>query len=343
MGYETVTIVGAGSIGLLFGAKFALAGIPVRMITHSREQAEAINRTGVRLLGPAGKSGSEAANSIKATAFADFAEDEPVKGGWMLLAVKQSHLGDKLLAVLGRHTQHAAGLVAFQNGIGHEQKLRTAVPAHKLFMAVTTEGALRVSMSEVRHTGQGWTKVGPAISPLAPDADSPIGNPTDPDHDPMKRVETIAGMLDQAGFRTEIVARMDGAIWDKLLINAVINPVTALLGVKNGDLLRSREVMQTMQALLGEGMELAHRLGIPISDSLWEQILKVCEATRDNRSSMLQDLEQGRLTEIDWINGGLLKAADRVGMDLKVHRAIYGLVKGLEGRLPESNHGERGT
>lgn len=343
MGNETVTIVGAGSIGLLFGAKLALAGIPVRMITHRREQAEAINRTGVRLLGPAGESGFEAANSIKATAFADFADDEPAKG-WMLLAVKQSHLGDKLLAALGRHMQHAAGLVAFQNGIGHEQKLRTAVPVHKLFLAVTTEGALRVSMSDVRHTGKGRTKVGPAIPPpLASDAVSPLGNPADLDGEPMKRVETIAGMLDRAGFRTEIVGRMDGAIWDKLLINAVINPVTALLGVKNGDLLRSREVMQTMQALLAEGMELARRLDIPVSDSLWEQILKVCEATKDNRSSMLQDLEQGRRTEIDWINGGLLKAADKVGMDLRVHRAIYGLVKGLEGRLKASNHGERGT
>lgn len=123
---------------------------------------------------------------------------------------------------------------------------------------------------------------------------------------------------------------MEIRIWSKLVINAVINPLTAILRVKNGELLESAWTRELMLDLYREACLVAEAKDIQLPDDLWQTILTVCEATSRNHSSMLQDIEQSRTTEIDRINGSLLQMAEELNLDLPAHRTVYRLVKALE-------------
>jgi 2-dehydropantoate 2-reductase len=120
-------------------------------------------------------------------------------------------------------------------------------------------------------------------------------------------------------------------MWNKLLINAVINPLTAIFQIKNGELLNSLYIKDLMMALLEEGRKVAKYAQIDISDDLWEQLLQVCERTAENQSSM-KDIAEGRITEIDWINGALLNWANPYKLALPTHQTVYRMVKYLESR-----------
>jgi 2-dehydropantoate 2-reductase len=140
----------------------------------------------------------------------------------------------------------------------------------------------------------------------------------------------LVEMLEKAGFHTVMSKNMDVRIWSKLTINAVINPLTAILRVKNGDLLLSPWVRSLMNDLYQETRMVATAKGILLPDELWDTMLSVCEATSLNHSSMLQDIEQSRRTEIDYINGSLVKMAKDLNLEIPTHQTVYHLVKALE-------------
>jgi len=114
------------------------------------------------------------------------------------------------------------------------------------------------------------------------------------------------------------------------LINSVINPLTAIHRIPNGQLLRSPFLLTRMERLFSEGRALARSLGIEVEDDAWHKLIEVCAATAENHSSMLQDVLSGRRTEIDWINGSMLAMAAGAGIAMPCHREVYEQVKGLE-------------
>ncbi|WJH33076.1 2-dehydropantoate 2-reductase [Paenibacillus sp. CC-CFT747] len=139
-------------------------------------------------------------------------------------------------------------------------------------------------------------------------------------------------MLRRAGFTPQRSEDIRTAMWDKLLINAVINPLTGLLSVPNGALLENRESEDLMRRLLQEGVEVLTREGYTADNTIGDRVRTVCRQTAANSSSMLQDLTKGRKTEIEWINGYLLRLADKHGVDLPVNRTLYSLIKLKEGQ-----------
>ncbi|OGX68491.1 MAG: hypothetical protein A2189_06185 [Paenibacillus sp. RIFOXYA1_FULL_44_5] len=145
-----------------------------------------------------------------------------------------------------------------------------------------------------------------------------------------KAAAELTAELAAAGFPSSYTDDLRPKVWNKLLINAVINPLTAILNTENGKLLESFHTLQLMQALLAEGLEAAASEHIEIADDLWEQLESVCRKTSKNHSSMLQDIRAGRKTEIDWITGSLLAIANKNSLHTPTHQAIYRIVKGLE-------------
>lgn len=237
---------------------------------------------------------------------------------WIVLAVKQSAITRDFAEAIRRRMGADSWVVCLQNGIGHVETLTEYIPAERIMLAVTTEGASKRSETEAAHTGRGTTWIGGASS-------------SDNEEAAAAQKKWVA-LLNVAGFQAFLSKNMTSRVWQKLLVNAVINPLTAILQVTNGELPGLPQAQQLMRALFDEGTALAAALRIELDPDLWEQLLDVCRRTAANRSSMLQDVLAGRPTEIDAINGGLLKQAGAIGLAMPSNQAVYQLVKALEGR-----------
>lgn len=308
-----ITIVGGGAMGLLYAAKLAsVQTASVTLITRTEEQAQRIRQEGIRL-GDSHHRVSQclSAQTMEAVPCERSACAEP---DGVLLMTKQQHLNAELLPLL-RSVTGRGTLIGFQNGLGHIEKLSASIPRHQLAAAVSTEGAVKVSLNEVQHRGSGVTRLG-AVEAEACHKDR------------RKTLVRLAQCLEKAGFETLLSKKIEADIWNKVLMNAVINPLTALLKVNNGDLLFSSEWQKLMRKLLDEGCEAAKAEGIALSPRLWEDLIDLCERTGQNRSSMLQDVIAGRETELDWITGGLLRIADKHQLALPAHWTVYQLLQG---------------
>jgi 2-dehydropantoate 2-reductase len=314
-----IRIIGGGSLGLLFAAKLALSGKPAELVTRTENQARTIRENGVHLLaGAEEKTVHLPCVSISsAQAARNSAPAQPSDPEWIFLMVKQQHIRDDLLAFIRETLSEKTNVLCFQNGIGHVERLRKAVPAERLYLAVTTEAALRENSFVVRHTGQGTTLIG------QPD-------PLRANHAPLF---FLLRDLADAGFSAEMSKDINEKIWHKLLINSVINPLTAIFNVRNGQLLASLHRIRLMEKLFAEGISVARAEKIAVPDQLWEQLLDVCRKTGDNISSMLGDVRARRETEIDWITGSIMRLAEVHQLSVPTHHAVYHIIKGLS--LPD--------
>jgi 2-dehydropantoate 2-reductase len=200
--------------------------------------------------------------------------------------------------------------LTLQNGIGNYEVLSAVFGAERAAAGATTSGATLVAPGHIRLGGEGALQLG--------------------DHPHLGK--TLA-LFERAGLRVTVGADRDSILWGKLLINAAINPLAALLRVPNGELARRPSARALLQGLAREGAQVANRSAItlPYADAA-TRALEVAEATAHNRSSMLQDVERGRRTEIDAINGAIVNQAQRLGLDAPLNRAAWHLVQALEER-----------
>ncbi|CAH0119577.1 2-dehydropantoate 2-reductase [Paenibacillus sp. CECT 9249] len=315
-----IQIVGAGAIGLLFAGKMAAAGARVRLLTRTAEQAERLNRFGITLTGTDGSKLAVAGCSARpAGETGEIRRQGAEEPDWVFVTAKQRHLDDRLMRMVRDEAGKQANVLCFQNGIGHIEKLANYIPANRIYAAVTTEGARRDSGIETAHTGRGQTWIGRTGG------------------DAGRKVETeerlsekcLIALLKKAGFEAFMSKDIDRMIYRKLTINAVINPLTALFRIRNGELLAKPERLEWMRTLYEETQPVFEAKGVDLGAGLWEQILQVCRDTSGNTSSMLKDVENGAPTEIEWINGGLIRLAEEVDIDVPAHRYIYKLIKAI--------------
>jgi 2-dehydropantoate 2-reductase len=188
-------------------------------------------------------------------------------------------------------------VVLLQNGVGFQESVRLTLPAARVFSAVTTEGAFLEAELCVRHAGRGHTQLG-----LHPRAEAATA-------------AALATELSGGGLAVEPVADIEAALWRKLAVNCAINPLTALHGCRNGRLLEDCVLYAEFSALCTELETVFAGLGRgAIARTLRDQASAVARATANNRSSMLQDLEAHRETEIDFITGQLCRVARGAGI-----------------------------
>ena len=305
-----IMIVGAGALGLMYASRLARSGVKVILRTRSHSQASALHIDGITLE----EQGRKSRISVQAASM-----DEPYKEwipndqDWIWLTVKQPHLNDTLLQELSTLAAQGASLLCLQNGIGHMEKLRTALPGTPLYAAVSTEGALRAGETTVNHTGYGMLTFG--------------GWPLQAESDQMQKM--LAEALDHAGIDAKLSNEMSNRLYHKLLINAVINPLTAIYGVTNGDLPQVPMRKKLMAALHAESEAVLIAAGWRHDEDSWERLLTICKQTASNESSMLRDVKAGRVTEVDWINGGITALAKRFNMQSPLNDAMSVIIKSL--------------
>lgn len=204
-----------------------------------------------------------------------------------------------------------ATFLTLQNGLNNAEVI--AASAKHVVAGTTAHGVTLVRSGEIRHAGVGDTTIG-----------AWHGAPAD-------TVVRVRDLLDEAGIRTRIVADIRSELWAKLVVNAAINPLAALVGVPNGLLVEDAMLRRLLEDVARETAEIARASGARVEpEALVRRARLVARRTAENRASMLQDLDRGRRTEIDAIAGAVLQEAERVGRAAPLNRALFALVKARE-------------
>jgi 2-dehydropantoate 2-reductase len=205
--------------------------------------------------------------------------------------------------------------VTVQNGLGNEAILKSHFGPERTAAGVTAQGATFLGPGQVRHAGRGPTHV--CMS------DRNNG-----------RLAPLVEALNRAGLETHLEEEIENLIWSKLIINVGINALTALVGVPNGQLLGSEATAGLLGELVEEAVKVARALGVRLAyEDPLARVREVAELTGKNRSSMLQDFDNRRATEIDFINGAVVREAEARGISVPVNRTVTQLIKAVEARF----------
>lgn len=319
-----IDIIGAGSLGLLLAGKLISSGNEVRLWCRSEQQCRELTSNGLTVsYEDGGAAISVPGDSFSAEPVSKYPQRQLIDPGDItLITVKQTVLHNDLPEILRPLQARKAEIICFQNGCGHLEMLRELLPQASLWTAVTTEAAKRKTLTEVIHAGRGEICIGKSSHPI---------NKNELNSQDLNNGGAISFIqaLAAAGFNASLSKEVDTIIYRKLLINAVINPLTAIWRVPNGELLASPERVQLMKELYTEAVRVYDACGITYEKHTWEAILEVCRATSGNISSMLADVLASRETEIRWINGSIVNMGRQRGIEVPLHRYIFGLVEGM--------------
>ena len=290
-----VLVVGAGAIGTLVAFSLA-AEHDVRVAVRDAETANAIRERGGVVLDGASPRAVVAvpfASCSSAVANVDVANVDVA-----IVAVK-TYATVAALAPLRSSLDPSVPIVSFQNGVAAVDQVECALGARRaIALAPTTEAATLVRAGEARRTAHGLTSIGWARG-----------------RDAGLSLEPLAAALTTAGLAAGVAAPIEPAVWGKLVVNAAINPVTALAGVANGVLPERPELWERACRAAHEAAAVARALGVRLPfDDPCAAVAAVARATAANRSSMLQDLERGRETEIEEISGAIVACARALGI-----------------------------
>ncbi len=300
-----VAVVGAGAMGSLFGAMLAEAGNEVWLYDVWIEHVQAINQDGLSIE----REGKTRTVDLKAASD----PDQIGRSDLVIIFVKSTQT--KSAAETARDIAGSDGAVmTLQNGMGNADVIAEFIEPDRILAGTTSHGATMLGAGCIRHAGIGATTIG-AWAATGPGRD---------------RAGQFADFFNQAGIETEAVDEVRGVIWNKLLINIGINAITALSGIKNGQILDLEMTRELSRAAVEEAMAVARAQEIKINEEAVDTVFKVAEATAVNRSSMGQDVDNKRQTEISAINGFIVSEAKRLGLEAPVNRTLTALVQTLE-------------
>jgi 2-dehydropantoate 2-reductase len=299
-----ICIVGCGAVGSLFAAQLAsLDDVEVWAYDLSREHVDAINRDGLRLSGAGEALGHPRATSNPAELPAcDFG----------IVATKAMHTAAAIAA-----TAHAftGGCVAtVQNGLGNEEEI--AKHAERVIRGTTFPAGKLLAPGHVQWDVKGDTTFGPF----------------EPRPAPSDEIERLAEACTRCGMPTKAVADARGPQWRKVIFNAATNPIGALTGLTHGRVCEDTALRALVSGLVDEGKAVAAAQEIELDadpEALIDHAAKP-EVAYDHKASMLQDVEARRPTEIDFLNGGIVRFGEENGVETPLNRAIWALVKGLD-------------
>ncbi len=302
---DRIAIVGPGAIGSLFGALLARDGQGVFLLDHRERRAASRETTGIRVCDGDAEWHVAVASSTHA---ADFGIADVV-----FVCTKAHQTATAIPSIkplIGPDTI----LVSLQNGIGNVEQLSVVAPQHCI-CGTTAMGAILHKGGMLRWTGHGPTQL--AAFRNTPDADA----------------TTISTLLTEAGCESQVLPDADSMLWGKLIINAAINPITAIYRISNGELLEDGETRDLAFAAAREAKAVADALGIALPyDDVIAAITRVCVNTAANRSSMLQDVEHGRHTEIDAITGAIISKAHPLNIPVPQNEALLERVNRIANR-----------
>ena len=301
----TIAIVGPGALGcLIAGALKNKTKEDIWIYDDSPERALRIKDKGIRVEGLSGN------YQAKVNISAD-AKDIGVCD-FVIICVKSYSTEDAckdIKDLVGENTF----VVTLQNGIGNVQILNDYFGPEKVIAGITNHGSTLLDTGHVKHAGKGETIIGKSDGKLS------------------GALRDLQNVMAKAGFETKISKDIDSVIWGKLIINVGINALTAITRLNNGRLTEYEEARSLLRAAVQEAAKIVKRKRIKLAyDDPIQKVESVCKATAGNVSSMLQDVLNKKRTEIDFINGAVVRQGKALGIAAPVNEVLTNLVKAIE-------------
>ena len=299
-----VCVVGCGAVGSLFAAGLAqLDDVEVWAYDLDEAHVRAINESGLRISGA-----GELEARLNATS--DASELPPCDFG--IVATKSMHTGAAMAAVAGAFSE--GSVCSVQNGVGNEEAIAEHV--ERVIRGTTFPAGRILEPGHVQWDVKGDTTIGPF----------------EPSPASMDEVERLAEACTRGGLPTQAVADARGPQWRKVIFNAATNPVGALTGLTHGQVCEDEALRRLVSGLVDEGKAVAAAQGIELDADPEELIDHAAkpEVAYWHKASMLQDAEARRTTEIDYLNGGIVRFGRELGVPTPLNEAVTALIKGME-------------
>ncbi|KUK16716.1 2-dehydropantoate 2-reductase [Thermococcus sp. 101 C5] len=293
-----IYILGAGSIGSLFGALLTRIGEDVTLIGR-KEHVDAINNRGLRVVG-----------AEEFTVYPRAVTEVPPEPPDLIILATKSYSTAHALKCARESIGKNTWILSIQNGLGNEEEALKYTK--NVLGGITTNGAALEKWEVVRWTGKGVTIIG----------NYPKGRG--------EFAENVVALLKKAGLEAEISDNIIGWKWAKAIVNSAINPIGTIMEVKNGIILGNDYLLTLAMEVVKEGCQVATQLGIEFDTHPMELLLETLKRTRENYNSMLQDVRRGKTTEIDFINGKIIEYGEKMGLKTPLNFALWSLVKAKE-------------
>ncbi|MFZ2649813.1 MAG: 2-dehydropantoate 2-reductase [Burkholderiaceae bacterium] len=295
-----IAVMGAGAVGCYFGGMLARAGHAITLIGRP-PHVDAVHRKGLRM----STLSFDETVTVQASTQA-----HAVRGAQLVLFCVKSSDTESAGAALAPHLEPDALVLSLQNGVDNSRRLQdllgqTVAPA---VVYVATEMA---GPGHVKHHGRGELVLGPAA----------------------QREEVLRAFA-AAQVPVQIFDNVTGALWAKLIVNCAYNALSAITQLPYGQLVQGEGVQAVMHDLVQECLAVANALGVVVPGDMGQAVQNIAHSMATQSSSTAQDLARGRQTEIDHLNGYVVRRGVECGVATPVNRAMHSLVKLLEGRSP---------
>lgn len=293
-----VAVMGAGAVGCYYGGMLARAGHAVVLIARP-QHVQAIQRDGLRM---------ETRSFHEQVRVAASADPGALAGANLVLFSVKSTDTEAAGAQIRPHLAPDALVLTLQNGVDNADRLRTVLPPQQVSAAVVYVATEMAGAGHVKHHGRGELVIEPSTGAAA-----------------------IAQTMAAAGIPTEISENVRGALWLKLIINCAYNAISAIAQQPYGRNVRSPGIEQVMRDVVDECLAVARAERVEVPGDVDAAVRKITETMPGQCSSTAQDLARGKLTEIDHLNGLIVRRGEALGIPTPANRVLWALVKLLEG------------
>jgi len=299
-----VAVVGPGAIGSLFGGMLSRGGHEVWMVDRQAERARTLSKRGIWVSGVSGE--------FNAPVRATTDPAEVGAAGLVLIAVK-AYDTDAAAQTAEQLVGEETIVLTLQNGLGNVEVLTRHLGSDRVVGGVTSQGATLIAPGQVRHAGYGNTIIGEQNGDLT------------------ARLRELAAEFAGSGVHCELTDDLESVVWGKLAVNAGVNAVATLAQVRNGGILESASLRGLMRGAVDEAGKVAEAKGIRMPEEDMPSYAEgICQRTADNVNSMLQDVHRRRRTEVDALNGAVVKEGQAVGISTPINTALAELIRGIE-------------
>ncbi len=309
--------MGAGAVGCYFGGMLARAGAPVTLIGRSHHM-DVVGREGLFI------EGLHVRERIPVLASTEISA---VREARVVLFCVKTLDTETVAAALGPHLTLGSAVISLQNGVDNVDRIYSAAKIEAI-PAVVYVAAAMSAPGHVKHSGRG---------------DLIVGNPANRHEDASRSgvgMEAIAAMFERAGVPCRISQAIEADLWTKMLMNCAYNAISALGQARYGSMVRCKRTRQLLERVIEEAVAVARAEGVSLSEpAMVEAAFQLGEAMSGALSSTAQDINRAKLTEIDSLNGYIVRHAVKAGIQTPVNQTLYTLVKLLEQSVRDAQAG----
>ncbi|MFH0877943.1 MAG: 2-dehydropantoate 2-reductase [Candidatus Omnitrophota bacterium] len=299
-----IVIVGPGAIGLLFAGLLSRSKEEIWILDHDTDRANRLKKEGFKI---------EGLTSVKVQAPCVASDPAAVRDADYWLVCVKAYDTKKVVKKISPSVKAGGYVLSLQNGLGNAEILSEALGPERVLVGVTSMGATLVSEGISRHAGEGETVIGRLNGGLGVE------------------LKELREVFQKAKIPVKISKDVKGVLWSKLIINVGINALTAITRQKNGKLIEHEGTRRILKEAVTEALKVAKRKRIKLLfDDVLAKTESVCEATAENVSSMLADVLRHKKTEIDFVNGAIVRQGESLGVKTTVNAFLVDLVKSIE-------------